>query len=227
MFWFFLSGKKRAGLLYGAIVMILASVVFLGVGISYLIGDRNVVDLNDPDCDYFDIGRNTHVVGNVERSWGVAVVESGDNGKYDYYAVPQFDSDKHPSEFVSVLVIKPGDLNDAKTLDSITDDTVDWFRGNGKAPTESVHVDGYAQKMSDDMYDAAIDFLMSCDFSREESEDMLVPYYLVNNSSAKIFMFVFGGIMGVGGAILLVVWIKKRKDIVEEGKPAKWNSIED
>ncbi len=225
MFWFFLAGKKKAALLYGAIVMLICGVIFLGVGITYLKGDTNTIDLNDPDCDYSDITNHSHVVGDIDRSWGICVVETGDNGKVNYYAVPKFDSDKHPREFVSVVVFRP-DKSDVTTLDSITDDTIDFFINRGKAPTQSVHVDGYAQKMSNDMYEAAVNYLVKCDFTREESEEMLVPYYLVNNASSKPFFFIFGGVMAVGGVILLVVWIKKRKDIADEDRPGVWNTIE-
>ena len=225
MFWFFLAGKKKAGLLYGAIVMLVMAVIFIALGFTYLKGNSNKIDLNDPDCDYTEIGNHTRVVGDVDRSWGVCVVETGDNGKINYYAVPQFDSDKHPGKFVSVVVIKP-DKTAASTLDSITDDTVDWFCNGGKAPTQSVHVDGYAQKMSDDMYEAAVKYLMNCDFTREESEELLVPYYVVNNASAMPLMFGFGAVLGVIGTILLIVWIKKRKDIVDDDRPRVWNTIE-
>ena len=225
MFWFFLAGKKKAGLLYGAIVMLICAVLLLGVGISYLKGDANTIDINDPDCDFSDIGNRTHVVGDIDRSWGVCVVETGDNGKVNYYAVPQFDSNKHPSEFVNVVVFR-AEKNDEVTLDSITDDTIDWFCNRSKAPTEKVHIDGYAQKMSDDMYEAAVKYLVSCDFTREESEELLVPYYLVNNASAKPFLLIFGVVLAVGGTVLLIVWIKKRKDIVDDDRPKVWNTIE-
>ena len=197
--------RPRLALFITGVVLVIPAAIFIYMGVRYVIGDLNRVDLNSPDCDLASIENYNRVSGNTYKAWGSFYIPASDGSKIYYYIVPQFDDDSDPQYIEKVLVVKV-EPEYCTIWNTVSDHTKQWFSHLAQKPITPIQIDGYAHEMSGIQYSYAMDYLQNIGFSYSNAEKVLVPYFVADNSSALYTTFTAGGVFALISIICFGIW---------------------
>ncbi len=173
---------------------------------------KDPIDLYDSSVDWDDIEVGDHIEMDIPIIYDCyARYEKDGKDTSRYYCLPCYDeSTGEIDNFIGVLV---NNTSNYSAYDRLVDDTNDWLKlPDLELPdVETIHIDGYVQKMTEEQYDYHEKYLKLCGFDDdtiENSKYQLAIRPATSNNSVLIIVGAACLLIGLGGITLSIV---KRK----------------
>lgn len=173
---------------------------------------KDPIDLYDSSVDWDDIEVGDHIEMDIPIIFDCyASYEKDGKDTSRYYSLPCYDEQTGEIDnFIGVLV---NNTSNYSAYDRLVDDTNDWLKlPDLELPdVETIHIDGYVQKMTEEQYDYHEKYLKLCGFDDdtiENSKYQLAIRPATSNNSVLIIVGAACLLIGLGGITLSIV---KRK----------------
>ena len=179
------------------------------------------IDLYNANTDWTTLKANQHICVDLDflfKGWGRFDDKNKETARV--YMVPQIifeDNGNYSAKRYMITSVSPKDF---EKYDSIAEKSTAWWNDTTQtvaANTESVYIDGYLRKMSSDEKKVAKQVLIESGIPAGQTDELLVPYVIMNNASSMSAFVISGAVLTVLGAgfiIWTVIRIKKDKELM-------------